>query len=115
MRTVDTVASIGCGYAKFKAIMLIITASIIAFFMFIFSISMILSYNKQKTESSQNPDVNPPPPKWVPIVLLLIAPLMVAGSIFYYKFIKNHPNVCKAAGLYNAATEAASFFRSALK
>lgn len=131
-----TFRKISCGYAEYKAIMLIVTSVIVAIIMWIFAIGMFISRSQknkgssdtQKTPTGPTGPAGPagpaeppsmqelaPPPIWVPILFLLLGPCFIAGSIFYYRFIKNHPYMCSAMGTAKAATDAtrgiASLFR----
>ena len=124
-----TFRKISCGYAEYKAIMLIVTSVIVAIIMWIFAIGMFISRSQKKGSSdtqktptgSTAPTGSPsmqewaPPPIWVPILLLLLGPCFIVGSVFYYRFIKSHPYMCSAMGTAEAATDAtrgiASLFR----
>lgn len=122
-----TFRKISCGYAEYKAIMLIVTSVIVAIIMLIFAIGMFIS-RSQKNKGSSDTQKTPtgstgspsmqelaPPPIWVPILLLLLGPCFIVGSVFYYRFIKSHPYMCSAMGTAEAATDAtrgiASLFR----
>ena len=125
-----TFRKISCGYAEYKAIMLIVTSVIVAIIMLIFAIGMFIS-RSQKNKGSSNSQKTPtgpagptgspsmqelaPPPIWVPILLLLLGPCFIVASVFYYRFIKSHPYMCSAMGTAEAATDAtrgiASLFR----
>ena len=113
---------LSCGYAEYKAIMLIVTSVIVAIIMLIFAIGMFISRSQKNKDSSSDSQKTPtgptgqagspsmqelpPPPIWVPILLLLLGPCFIVGSVFYYRFIKSHPYMCSAMGTAEAATDA---------
>jgi O-antigen/teichoic acid export membrane protein len=95
----NTTLNLTCSYAKFQAIIGIIISIVICIVCIGFAYA---SFTNKMTTVDQKTGEEKHVPEWFGFIFLTIGVLLIVGSVFYYKFLNKHHEMCRTIGSLSA-------------